>query len=176
MLRMPVGISSFEEIRERNDYYIDKTGLIRDLVRSSTKVTLFIRPRRFGKTLTMRMLESFFNIEKDSNSLFEELEISKYKELCGEWMNQYPVISLTFKEIEDLDFKTAYAKLKNKITDLFRQYRFVLNSNKIKILDKEQFSKLESGEATSDKIQEALKLLINILYTPMPERWLSMIR
>lgn len=165
MLRMPVGISSFEEIRERNDYYIDKTGLIRDLVRSSTKVTLFTRPRRFGKTLTMRMLESFFNIEKDSNSLFEDLEISQDRELCGEWMNQYPVISLTFKEIEDLDFETAYAKLKNKITDLFQQYHFILNSDKIEMNDKERFSKLVSGEATSDKVQEALKLLINILYT-----------
>lgn len=165
MLRMPVGNSSFEEIRERNDYYIDKTGLIRDLVRSSTKVTLFTRPRRFGKTLTMRMLESFFNIEKNSNALFENLEISQDKELCGEWMNQYPVISLTFKEIEDLDFETAYAKLKNKITDLFQQYHFILNSDKIEINDKERFSKLVLGEATSDKVQEALKLLINILYT-----------
>ena len=165
MLRMPVGISSFEEIRERNDYYIDKTGLIRVLVRSSTKVTLFTRPRRFGKTLTMRMLESFFNIEKDSKLLFEDLEISQDRELCGEWMNQYPVISLTFKEIEDLDFETAYAKLKNKITDLFQQYRFILNSDKIEMNDKKRFSKLVSGEAPSDKVQEALKLLINILYT-----------
>lgn len=86
-------MSDFEEIRQNGYYYIDKSGLISDLlVRKAAKVTLITRPRRFGKTLGMSMLAHFFDIEKDSRALFEGLEISKQKELCVQWMNQYPVI------------------------------------------------------------------------------------
>lgn len=98
-LKLPLGMSDFEEIRQNGYYYIDKSGLISDLlVRKAAKVTLITRPRRFGKTLGMSMLAHFFDIEKDSRALFEGLEISKQKELCVQWMNQYPVIFLTFKK------------------------------------------------------------------------------
>lgn len=90
-MNIPVGVSDFEEIRKNGYYYIDKSELVRELLsRTGTKVTLITRPRRFGKTLGMSMLESFFDIRKDSRALFEGLEISENQALCDAWMNQYP--------------------------------------------------------------------------------------
>ena len=87
------------------DYYIDKSGLIGELIsRTGTKVTLITRPRRFGKTLGMSMLESFFDIRKDSRKLFEGLEITKNQALCDEWMNQYPTIFVSFRQVDGLNF------------------------------------------------------------------------
>ena len=88
-LNIPVGVSNFEEIRKNGYYYIDKSGLIGELLsRTGTKVTLITRPRRFGKTLGMSMLENFFDIRKDSRALFEGLEIARDQALCDAWMNQ----------------------------------------------------------------------------------------
>ena len=93
LLSIPVGVSDFEEIRRNGYYYVDKSGLIGELLSTTgTKVTLITRPRRFGKTLGMSMLESFFDIRKDNKALFEELEIAKRHELCMEWMNQWPTV------------------------------------------------------------------------------------
>lgn len=97
---MPIGISDFEEVINNKLFYVDKTGLIEDLLSSHCKVTLFTRPRRFGKTLAMSMLENFFNITKNSKELFTGLKISKNVELCNNYMNQYPTIFITLKEIE----------------------------------------------------------------------------
>ena len=96
---IPVGISDFSEIRQNGYYYVDKTGLIAELLNSSAaKVTLITRPRRFGKTLGMSMLAAFFDIHKNSDTLFEGLEISKDTASCQKWMNQYPTLFLTFKD------------------------------------------------------------------------------
>lgn len=103
-LNIPVGVSDFEEIRKNGYYYIDKSGLISELLRSTgTKVTLITRPRRFGKTLGMSMLENFFDIRKDSKKLFEGLEIAKQQMLCDEWMNQCPVVFVSFRQVDGLD-------------------------------------------------------------------------
>lgn len=118
-------MSDFEEIRQNGYYYIDKSGLISDLlVRKAAKVTLITRPRRFGKTLGMSMLAHFFDIEKDSRALFEGLEISKQKELCVQWMNQYPVIFLTFKKVDGLNFKSAYEMLEITIAEFCQRHSF----------------------------------------------------
>lgn len=102
---IPVGISNFAEIRKNKYYYIDKTGLIEELLKTTaTKVTLITRPRRFGKTLGMSMLENFFDIRKDSKLLFEGLEIADKQALCEAWMNQYPVIFLSLKSVDGNDF------------------------------------------------------------------------
>ena len=106
-VRIPVGNSNFQEIREKDLYYVDKTSFISELLNYTDKVQLITRPRRFGKTLMMSMLNSFFDIEQDSKDLFSGLEISQNEALCAEWMNQYPVIFLTFKEVEGLDFESA---------------------------------------------------------------------
>ena len=96
-VNISVGISEFSEIRKNGYYYIDKTGLIEELVKNSgAKVTLITRPRRFGKTLAMNMLAEFFDIRKDSSSLFEGLKVSQDKGICSKWMNKWPVLFISF--------------------------------------------------------------------------------
>lgn len=163
-LKMPIGISDFETIRKRNAYYVDKSSLISELINSMSAVTLFTRPRRFGKTLTMSMLESFFNIEKNSKNLFDGLEISKNEALCATWMNEYPVISLTFKEIEGLDFETAYEYLKEVLADLFSQYPFLIDEASTAENDKELFYNLQNCSATKAGVKKSLKLLVKLLF------------
>jgi hypothetical protein len=112
-VRILIGAENFHELRSSGCYYVDKTELIYDLVHDNTsKVTLFTRPRRFGKTLTMSMIESFFDIQRDSKPDFNGLDIMKHGDFCAEWMNQYPVLFVSFKDAESLSFDTAYAKLK----------------------------------------------------------------
>ena len=107
-LKIPVGISDFEKIRKNQYYFVDKSGLIEELLNTeSNEVTLITRPRRFGKTLGMSMLASFFDIRKDSRTIFEGLEISKNTALCDEWMNQYPTLFLSFKDVDGLTFSSA---------------------------------------------------------------------
>lgn len=104
-LNIPVGVSDFAEIRKNGYYYVDKSGLIEELLRTTaTKVTLITRPRRFGKTLGMNMLAEFFDIRKDSRALFEGLEIDENTELCNRWMNQWPTIFFSLRRVDGLDF------------------------------------------------------------------------
>ena len=124
-LNIPVGVSDFEKLRENNYYYIDKTGFISKLLQTkSAEVTLITRPRRFGKTLGMRMLASFFDIRKDCRTIFEGLEISKNTALCDEWMNQYPTLFLSFKDVDGLTFSSACDMLMYTISDLYQQHLF----------------------------------------------------
>ena len=118
---IPVGISDFSEIRQNGYYYVDKTGLIAELLNNSAaKVTLITRPCRFGKTLGMSMLAAFFDIHKNSDTLFEGLEISKDTASCQKWMNQYPTLFLTFKDVDGLNFDDAYGQLVAQIADLYK--------------------------------------------------------
>lgn len=108
-LNIPVGVSDFAEIRKNGYYYVDKSGLIEELLRTTaTKVTLITRPRRFGKTLGMNTLAEFFDIRKDSRALFEGLEIDENTELCNRWMNQWPTIFFSLRRVDGLDFSGAY--------------------------------------------------------------------
>ncbi len=126
-IKIPVGISDFKEICEGSYYYIDKTGLIyRILKESPAKVILITRPRRFGKTLGMSMLANFFDIEKHSREVFEGLEISENKELCENWMNQWPTVFLTFKDVDGLNFNSAYEQLVFQISELYKKYNYLL--------------------------------------------------
>lgn len=98
--RMPVGLDFFDELRSAGCYYLDKTELIYEPVKNAgAKITLFTRPRRFGKTLTMSILMSFFDITRDSRDVFAGLAVSGYREFCREWMNQYPVLFLSWKDV-----------------------------------------------------------------------------
>ena len=117
--RLAIGESDFADLRKHGDYYVDKTEIINELVNENhNKVSLFTRPRRFGKTLMMSMLENFFSVRKDSRDLFEGLAITRHEDLCRKWMNQYPVIFLSFKDVEGLDFESAHAMLKLNLTEL----------------------------------------------------------
>ena len=121
-LNIPVGISNFEKIRNNGFYYVDKTGLIEELLKTEAEVTLITRPRRFGKTLGMSMLESFFDIRKNSRKLFEGLEIARQSELCSKWMNQYPTVSVSFRQVDGLNFTSAYDMLTMVFADLYNKH------------------------------------------------------
>ena len=124
---MPVGNTDFKEIRETGLYYIDKTMLIDQLVgRSRAKVTLFTRPRRFGKSLNMSMLQHFFDIREKSESLFEGLQISENKKLCDSWMNKYPTILVSFKDAGGVGFKESLTRLKSIISKLYEAHLYLI--------------------------------------------------
>ena len=128
-LNIPVGISDFAEIRQNGYYYVDKTGLIAEVLKAqAVKVTLITRPRRFG---------NFFSIRKDSAVLFQGLGIMNASALCQKWMNQCPTIFLSFKDVDGLTFDSAYGMLEATIAELFRKYTDLLDSENVNDYDKE---------------------------------------
>ena len=162
-LSIPVGISNFEKIRNGGFYYIDKTGLIAELVRSSAEVTLITRPRRFGKTLGMSMLESFFDIRKDSKKLFDGLEISHQKNLCEKWMNHWPVVFLSLKNVDGIHFSDAYQQLVYEISLLYQQHDNLLKSTALSDRDKFLFKQLQERQAGKTDIMRSLQFLTRLL-------------
>ena len=165
LLSIPVGVSDFEEIRRNGYYYVDKSGLIGELLGTTgTKVTLITRPRRFGKTLGMSMLESFFDIRKDNKALFEELEIAKRHELCMEWMNQWPTVFVSFRQVDGLNFNSAYDMLTLVISELYKKHLYLLNSDKVDSFDKEIVKQLIQGTASTKDTKGSLMLLTRLMY------------
>ncbi len=163
-LNIPVGVSNFEEIRKNGYYYIDKSGLIGELLsRTGTKVTLITRPRRFGKTLGMSMLENFFDIRKDSRALFEGLEIAGDQALCDAWMNQNPTIFVSFRQVDGLDFTGAYDMLTWVISELYKKHRYLQDSDRIASSDKEIAKQLEWGQASLKDTKGSLLLLTRMM-------------
>ena len=167
-LKLPVGIENFEEIRKLGFYYIDKTRLIEQLLQGWGKVTLFTRPRRFGKTLNMSMLKSFFEIGTDK-SLFDGLYISGNKELCDEYMGKYPVIFLSFKGVEGLTYDEAFDAFVRVIGKEISRVSFLADSDKLTMLEREQYKGLtiiEDGSFvfSKDKLISSLQLLSQMLY------------
>lgn len=163
-LNIQVGISDFVKLRQDNCYYIDKSGLIVDLLqRSAAEVTLITRPRRFGKTLSMSMLASFFDIRRDSRELFADLEIARHEELCRAWMNQWPVIFLSLRRVDGLDFAGAYAMLAAVIADLYKQHLYLLQDDKINTFDKQTMQAILAGKAEEQDIKGSLLLLTRML-------------
>ena len=161
ILKLPVGIENFEDIRRSGFYYIDKTMLIEQTLNNWSKVTLFTRPRRFGKTLGMSMLRSFFEIGTDK-SLFDGLYISQNKSLCDEHMGKYPVIFLTLKGVEGLTFTKAKSMLSEIIKDEADRH-YVLNSSEaLTSVDREAFMKILTGN--EENIENSLKTLSRLLY------------
>mgnify|MGYP003048193714 CR=1 FL=1 len=163
-LNIPVGVSDFAELRSNGYYYVDKSGLIREMLTSSAaKVTLITRPRRFGKTLGMSMLENFFNIRKNSEKLFENLEISGNRELCDQWMNQWPVIFFSLKDIDGLDFQSAYDRLVVQLSNLCKMHVYLLQSEAIDPDDKKVFLELKAGTASEAQVGFSLNTLMRMM-------------
>ena len=159
-LKIPVGVSDFAKIRNYKYYYVDKTGLIENLLEKETaEVTLITRPRRFGKTMGMSMLDNFFDIRKDSKAMFEGLEISKNAALCSEWMNQWPTLFLSFKKVDGLNFQDAYDMLTVVLANLYKKHMYLLESDKINPFDKEIITHIMSGDASVKEIKDSLALL-----------------
>ena len=164
-LNIPVGVSDFEKIRKNGYYYVDKTGLISEILREEpTEVTLVTRPRRFGKTLGMSMLENFFDIRKDTKELFDGLEITNNTELCEKWMNRWPTVFISFKSVDGLDFQGAYDMLTLAISELFKKHLYLLDSEQVNAYDKQSFSRIVEGTASVKEIKNSLILLTGMMY------------
>lgn len=166
--KIPVGIENFQDMRKFNFYYIDKTNLIEQLLDNWSKVTLFTRPRRFGKTLNMSMLRSFFELGTDK-SLFDGLYISKNKELCEEHMGKYPVIFFSLKSVEGLKFENARYRIIEMIGREAQRYEFLEESDKLSENEKAQYKALialDNGKYTMDDdiLISGIQMLSHLLY------------
>ena len=166
-INIPVGISDFEKIRKNQYYFVDKSGLIEELLNTeSNEVTLITRPRRFGKTLGMSMLASFFDIRRDSSELFRGLKISQKEELCQKWMNQYPVLFVTFKDVDGLDFQSAKEMLRIQIADRCNEYLCLISSEKVNENDKAIFRQLADvvkGDVSDAMLKTGIALIMRML-------------
>lgn len=163
-IKIPVGRSGFADIRKNGYYYVDKSRLIEELLKTdATQVTLITRPRRFGKTLGMNMLSEFFDVRKDSRAAFAQLSIAENRELCGKWMNQYPVIFLTLRGIDGLEFEGAYAKLAAVISEIYKEHFYLMKSEKLNALDQEMFYRVASKKASREEVENGLTKLSKML-------------
>lgn len=165
-LKLPVGIDGFEKIRRNGFYYIDKTKLIEQLFLNWGEVNLFTRPRRFGKTLNMSMLKSFFEIGTDT-SLFDGLYVSENKELCEQHQGQYPVIFLSLKDVEGLSFSEAKRKCIQLIKREAERFYGLKNSERLLDIDKKNYCRLLDmtvQEEDSDIVSSSIKMLSALLY------------
>ena len=160
--KLPVGIDSFEKLRREGFYYVDKTGLIVDLMQNWGEVNLFTRPRRFGKTLNMSMLKSFFEIGGDT-SIFEGLCVSREKQLCEAHMGKYPVVFVSLKGVDGLTFETAYNTLCRIITGEFSRLQYLASSDKLASNEKRFVEKMVNGEYGDADIRDSLKMLCALL-------------
>ena len=164
--KVGVGKSDFASLRKSGNYYVDKTELIYELVNDTdNEVTLFTRPRRFGKTLMMSMMENYFNIRKDSSGLFENLAITKHKTFCKEWMNQYPVLFVSFKDAEGEDFEEAYRMLESRIADVCKELTDIAENSSVNPADKAIYDRLMYGSGKKNEVKNSIKTLMRMLYT-----------
>ena len=162
--KVGVGKSDFAALRESGNYYVDKTELIYELVNDTdNQVTLFTRPRRFGKTLMMSMIENFFSIRKDSELIFEGLAITEHEDFCREWMNQYPVLFVSFKDVEAEDFEGAYEMLKVRLADISKDLSDLANGDQVNKYDCETLDRLQSEKSTTADIKNSLKTIMRMM-------------
>ena len=160
-LQLPIGQTDFRAIRKSGCYYIDKTGFISQLVRDSASSILFTRPRRFGKTTFQSMLRAFFDVREDNRDVFDGLEVMNDSKTVENWMNRYPVIFLTFKDVDGLDFSSAFDVLRGKLAALFRGYSFIDpedNDDEGRI-----FHAVRTGRCTVSEIRRSLEILAGLL-------------
>lgn len=161
-IKLPVGIENFEKIRRDGFYYVDKTGLIEQLLNNWGEVNLFTRPRRFGKTLNMSMLKCFFEIGTDQ-SLFDGLYISKNKALCDAYMGKYPVISISLKGVNADSYENARSLLKRIVMEEAKMHRIIMSGNRLDDIDKADYMSLVTGEMGEDTLVYSMKTLTALL-------------
>lgn len=160
--KLPIGIENFKKIRTAGFYYIDKTGLIRDLLNNWGEVNLFTRPRRFGKSLNMSMFQYFFELGQDS-TLFDGLDIAKDRKLCEQYQGKFPVISITLKGVRETTFKNARAMLVNLINMESRRFIYLLDSEVLNDYDKEAFKALLDQDMFENTLNNSLLILTQLL-------------
>lgn len=161
-IKLPIGIENFEKIRRDGFYYVDKTGLIEQLLNNWGEVNLFTRPRRFGKTLNMSMLKCFFEIGTDQ-SLFDGLYISKNKALCDAYMGKYPVISISLKGVNADSYENARSLLKRIVMEEAKMHRIIMSGNRLDDIDKAEYMSLVTGEMGEDTLVYSMKTLTALL-------------
>lgn len=177
--KLPVGFENFQEIRKLDFYYVDKTKLVEQLLENWSKVNLFTRPRRFGKTLNMSMLKSFFEIGTDT-ALFDGLYISQNEELCKEYMGKYPVIFLSLKGVDGLTFEEARSALCELIAGEMRRFKFLLNSSRLDNDEKNIYRDLislqgEQETTLATKLKFSLKKISELLYQHYSQKTIVLI-
>ena len=166
--KLPMGIEDFKEMRVQGFYYIDKTGLIKELLEHFGKVNLFTRPRRFGKTLNMSMLKYFFEIGSDS-ALFDGLEIAKEKELCAKYMGKFPVIAITLKGAMGENYVEAKEMLRRMIGKEAMRFQFLMQSENLTEIEKSQYRALVNTDKTGaftmpdELLKDSLQMLSQLL-------------
>ena len=160
-----VGEADFAALRNENAYYVDKTEILYELVHdTNNKVSLFTRPRRFGKTLMMSMMENFFNIRKESSALFEGLAVARREEFCKSWMNQYPILFISFKDVEGEDFEGAYKMMQTRLADVCIELAPVLCNTAVDKNDTAVYERLKAKTATEDEIKNSFKILMRMMH------------
>ncbi|MDO4371366.1 MAG: AAA family ATPase, partial [Clostridia bacterium] len=160
--KLPVGIEFFDEMRREDFYYVDKTGLIVDLLANWGKVNLFTRPRRFGKTLNMSMLKCFFEIGRDK-SIFDGLAVSKEKALCDAYMGKYPVVFITLKSVDGLNFEDAYKMLCEIIRQEVFRLQILVDSDALTEDEKQPLRSIMKRAEQPEEIKNSLKTLCTLL-------------
>lgn len=161
-LNMPIGNDIFSKLREANDYYIDKSELIKQIIQQSAEVTLITRPRRFGKSLNMSMLECFFDIRNDSKVLFNDLAISKEQEICDKWMNKYPTVFISLKNISNMAFNDAYNALIYAVSQLYNEHLYLLERD-MSESDREMYNNILFKRPNNTELSNSLYLLTKLL-------------
>lgn len=163
-MKIGVGKSDFAALRRAGEYYVDKTGILCELAEDSgNEVTLFTRPRRFGKTLMLSMMENFFSIRKESREIFTGLKIMQKQDFCGKWMNQYPVLFLSFKDIEAECFSDACDMLKIRLADICKEYSD-LSGGAVDEDDRDIFLRLKAQNGSLGDVKNSIKTIMRMMY------------
>ncbi|MCL2099550.1 MAG: ATP-binding protein [Oscillospiraceae bacterium] len=162
--RILTGAESFEKIIEGNYFYVDKTLFIKELLERKGEVTLITRPRRFGKTLNINMLEHFFDINKNSSALFNGFKITGYKDITEKHMNKYPVVSFNLKNAEEASYKDTIANIRDLIAEIYEKNLYLYESGKLNERQKIKFHSIFLGKSTDIELKSSLKFLTDCLY------------
>ncbi len=163
--RVGVGETDFADLRRSGKYYVDKTEILYELVEETeNKVTLFTRPRRFGKTLMMNMMSNFFSIRKDSREIFEGLRITKHNTFCEKWMNQCPVLFISFKDVEAETFEGAYKMLQTRLADVCKEWESLYKEERVNAADRKVFKELMFETAKESDVRSSLKIIMRMMH------------
>lgn len=161
--KLPIGIEFFEDIRTQDFYYVDKTNFIKELINMRAGVNLFTRPRRFGKSLNMDMLKSFFEIGNDKE-LFEGLYISEETALCEQYQGKFPVISISLKDVDGRSYERSLKKMETTLKKEIRRHQYLLKGDKLSEVDKDSIRHLFTDPINEIEQEESLYLLTEMLY------------
>lgn len=159
---LPIGVENFEKLRRNDMYYVDKTEMISDLIMNHGDANLFTRPRRFGKTLTMNMLKTFFEIGQDA-SLFDGLTISSHSDICEKYQNKYPVVFISLKGATGSTYEKANSMIKQLVAEEYQRHSYLADSDILDSIEKDQFNRIRSISLNEGDLENSLRTLTRLL-------------